>query len=68
MSDIRERRKALGWSRAELGRRAFVDVRTLQLLELDLSNDDESRQRVEAALAEAEGSSGDPDADDDGAG
>jgi len=68
MADIKERRKALGWTRAELAKRAFVDARTLQLLELGLSSDEESRQRVEAALTEAEGGTGDQDPGDDGAG
>lgn len=66
MSDIKDRRKALGWSRAELAQRAFVDVRTLQLIELDLSADDESRDRVEATLREAEGSASTADPGDNG--
>ena len=32
----KERRQALGWSRAELARRAGVDPRALQLIERDL--------------------------------
>lgn len=54
MDDLKERRKALGWTRAELAQRANVDPRTLQLLELGQSLDDESRERVEAALAAEE--------------
>ena len=50
MSDIKARRTALGWTRAELAKRAWVDPRTMQLIELGLSEDTESRQRVEAAL------------------
>ena len=48
--DIKSRRAALGWSRKELAEKAFVDPRTLQLLELGQSADDESRARVEKAL------------------
>ncbi len=54
MDDLKERRKALGWARAELARRADVDPRTLQLLELGESLDDEARARVEAVLAAEE--------------
>jgi transcriptional regulator with XRE-family HTH domain len=52
--DIKVRRTALGWSRKELAEKAFVDPRTLQLLELGESNDDESRARIEKALAAEE--------------
>lgn len=52
--DIRTRRAALGWSRKDLAQHAKVDASVIQLLELDLSNDDESRARVDQALAEAE--------------
>ncbi len=54
MDDLKERRKALGWTRAELARRADVDPRTMQLLELGESLDDEARARVEAVLAAEE--------------
>lgn len=54
MDDLKERRKALGWTRAELAQRAAVDPRTLQLLELGQSLDTEARERVEAVLAAAE--------------
>lgn len=50
MDDLKERRKALGWSRLELAQRAGVDPRTLQLLELGESLDEESKARAEAAL------------------
>jgi transcriptional regulator with XRE-family HTH domain len=60
MSDLKTRRTALGWSRKELAQRANVDPRTLQLLELALSEDDESLARCVAALEAAEA----PAADD----
>ncbi|MBA2322247.1 MAG: helix-turn-helix transcriptional regulator [Deltaproteobacteria bacterium] len=50
MDDVREKRKILGWSRAELAVRAHVDPRTLQLLELGESEDTEARERVLAVL------------------
>ena len=51
--NLREARKALGWSRAELARRAEVDRSVLQLLELGQSADAESRQRCARALRAA---------------
>jgi transcriptional regulator with XRE-family HTH domain len=53
VDDLREKRKVLGWSRAELAVRAQVDPRTLQLLELGQSEDTEARERVEAVLDRA---------------
>ncbi len=67
MADIKSRRTALGWSRAELARRAYVDPRTLQLIELDLSEDDESRKRVTDALDAGERGDETPDPPDNGA-
>ncbi len=52
--DLRERRTALGWSRHDLGMRAQVDKSVLQLLEMGLSEDAESRERCEKAILEAE--------------
>lgn len=52
--DIRTRRTALGWSRADLAKAANCDRSMLQLLELGQSNDDESRARCEAALTAEE--------------
>lgn len=52
--DIREARKALGWSRDDLARRAVVDKRVLQLIELGLSHDTDAITRCEEALAAAE--------------
>lgn len=56
MSDdtIKSRRKALGWARADLAAKANVDPRTLQLIELGQSLDDESMERCRKALDEAE--------------
>lgn len=52
--DVKQRRVALGWSRAVLAERAQVDPRTLQLIELGLSEDGESEQRCRDALAAGE--------------
>lgn len=52
--DIRTRRTALGLSRKDLAVKAHVDPSMLQLIELGLSNDDESKAKVEAKLAELE--------------
>lgn len=51
---LKERRVALGLSRAELAGMAVVDKRILQLLELGQSSDDESRERAERALTALE--------------
>lgn len=52
--DIRSRRTALGLSRKELAAQAHVDAAMLQLIELGLSSDDESKAKVEAKLSELE--------------
>jgi len=54
MDTIKDRRKALGWARADLARAANVDPRTLQLIELGESLDDESMDRCHKALDEEE--------------
>lgn len=59
--DLRERRVALGWSRAELATRAQIDRRSLQLLELGLSADTESLAKALDTLAAADGLPGAPD-------
>ncbi len=59
--DFKERRKALGLSRAELGEKALVDTRTLQLLELGQSDDEESASRVERTLSALERGEDPPD-------
>ena len=54
MDSIKDRRKALGWDRATLAKMADVDPRTLQLIELGQSLDDESMVRCAEALTQAE--------------
>lgn len=51
---IKDRRKALGWSRAELAERAGIDSRLAQLLELDQWSEAEALSRVEEVLTRAE--------------
>jgi transcriptional regulator with XRE-family HTH domain len=52
--DIRNRRKALGWSRRELAGRAGIDPRLVQLIELDQWTDGDAIGRVRAVLLRAE--------------
>lgn len=51
--DVREARMALGWSRATLADRARVDRRVVQLIELGLSEDEDSIRACEVALVAA---------------
>lgn len=51
---IKERRKALGWSRQELASRAGIDRYIVQQLEMGSWNEGEARMRVEVALERAE--------------
>lgn len=51
---VKERRTALGLSRAELGEAAYVDRRILQLLELNQLGEHEAIVRVERALTALE--------------
>ena len=51
---IRTRRKALGWARRELARRAGIDPRVVQLIELDEWTDGDAVGRVRAVLMRAE--------------
>lgn len=51
---IKERRKALGWSRQELARRAGIDRFVIQQLEMDAWSEGEARMRVEVTLERAE--------------
>jgi len=53
-TDIKNRRKALGWSRRDLAIRSDTDPRVMQLLELGHSNDEDAAARVERALSAAE--------------
>ncbi|MBT3218645.1 MAG: helix-turn-helix transcriptional regulator [Proteobacteria bacterium] len=50
----KERRKALGWSRADLANKAHVNKATLQLIEMGQSLDDESIARIEEVLSRTE--------------
>lgn len=52
---IKDRRKALGWSRDELAARAGIDARLVQLLELGQWSEAEAAARVEEVLVRAEG-------------
>lgn len=57
MSDtpsIKERRKALGWNRAELAQRAAIDRRVVQLVELGQWSEEGALGRVEFVLKAAE--------------
>ncbi len=54
MSSVRERRKGLGWSRAELAGRAALDPRIIQLVELDQWSEDDALWRINEVLSRAE--------------
>ncbi|MEQ1566813.1 MAG: helix-turn-helix transcriptional regulator [Myxococcota bacterium] len=56
---VKDRRKALGWDRTELARRAGVDRAALQLIEADLWTEQDALRRVEEVLARTE--AGEPD-------
>lgn len=51
---IKDRRKALGWSRAELAQRAGVDRAALQLIEQDAWSEEDSLARVAEVLDRTE--------------
>jgi len=51
---VRSRRKALGWTRAELAHRAGIDPRIVQLAELNQWEEPTALARIEIALAAAE--------------
>ncbi len=51
---IKERRKALGWARAELARRAGLDSQVVQLAELGMWGEEGALQRLEEVLARSE--------------
>ena len=53
MDDVKQRRKALGWSRAELARRAGVDRSALQLIELGQWSEEDALTRVAHVLSQA---------------
>lgn len=52
--NVKERRKALGWDRAELARRAGVDKAALMLIERDQWSEEDALMRVAHVLSEAE--------------
>jgi transcriptional regulator with XRE-family HTH domain len=54
MSLIKDRRKALGLSRAQLSAYAYVDPRTTQLIELGHQAEPDCEHRLEATLAALE--------------
>ena len=58
--DIKDRRKAQGWSRAELAERAALDPRVIQLIELGQWTEPESLGRCDAVLGMAERGEADP--------
>lgn len=53
--DVKARRKALGWSRAELADRAGIDPRLVQLVELDQWTEEGALARLAEVLRRAEG-------------
>ena len=55
MEDVKARRKALGWSRAELAQRAGVEQSVVALIERRAWSDQEAITRVERVLTQAEG-------------
>ena len=52
--DVKARRKALGWSRAELAGKAGVDRAALALIERDMWSEDDALTRVAHVLSRAE--------------
>jgi ribosome-binding protein aMBF1 (putative translation factor) len=58
--DIKDRRKAQGWSRAQLAERAALDPRVIQLIELGQWTEPESLGRCDAVLGMAERGEADP--------
>lgn len=53
-ADVKARRKALGWSRAELADRAGIDPRLVQLVELDQWSEEGALSRLAQVLDRAE--------------
>ncbi|MCA9488704.1 MAG: helix-turn-helix transcriptional regulator [Myxococcales bacterium] len=51
---MKERRKALGWDRAELARRAGVDRSALQLIERGEWSEEDALRRVDEVLDRTE--------------
>jgi transcriptional regulator with XRE-family HTH domain len=61
MPTIKERRKALGLSRAQLSAYAYVDPRTTQLIELGHQGDAACEDRLDRTLAALENGEQPPD-------
>jgi len=53
--DIKARRKALGWNRAELAKRAALDKHVVQLIEMGQWSEEDALGRVQYVLGSAEG-------------
>lgn len=60
MASIKDRRKALGLSRAQLAAYAYVDARIAQLLEMGQAEDADCQHRLEATLDALENGSEPP--------
>lgn len=58
---IKDRRTALGLQRKDLAGKAYVDPRTLQLIEMSLSADTEAIDRLERTLEALEAGTPIPD-------
>lgn len=54
MSTVKTRRKALGWSRADLAQRASLDKRIIQLVELGEWTESDALGRIDYVLNAAE--------------
>lgn len=52
--DIKARRKALGWNRAELAKRAALDKHIVQLIEMGQWTEEDALGRVQYVLGSAE--------------
>ena len=52
--DIKARRKALGWNRAELAKRAALDKHVVQLIEMGQWSEEDAVGRVQYVLGSAE--------------
>lgn len=52
--DIKARRKALGWNRAELAKRAALDKHVVQLIEMGQWSEADALGRVQYVLGSAE--------------
>lgn len=54
MSELKTRRKALGWSRRDLAERTALDKRIIQLVELGQWTESEAVGRIEYVLSAGE--------------